>query len=122
MRKIQNILRSQEVEAMKLLCFLSFGSVSIFYVIYDNSVWMDNFYFISDKLQVSILTLFLTYNKNKVVSMTARCLFYVSIVRLIYTIVNSFHYFSENNLKLDCIALFIVASIIFYYEWKLKLL
>lgn len=120
MQKIQNILRSLAVDAMKLLCFLSFSSVLIFYVIYDESQWMDNFYFISDKLQVCILTLFLTLHQNKVVSMVAKCLFYISFVRLCYTIVNAFHYFDEKYLKLDSIALFIVASIILYFEWKSK--
>lgn len=120
MHKIQTILRNQAVNAMKLLCFLSFGSVAVFYIIYDNSLWMDHFYFISDKLQVSILTLFLTLNKNKVVSLIARCLFYISIVRLIYTIVNSFNYFDEEKLKFDCIALFSVSIIISYFEWKSK--
>lgn len=120
MKKIQNILQDLAVDIMKLLCFLSFGSIIVFYVIYDESQWMNDFYFISDKLQVSILTLFLTLNKNKVVSLIAKCLFYISLVRLFYTIVNSFHYFDEKYLKFDSIALFIVALIIFYFEWKSK--
>lgn len=120
MKRKQNILQSQAVNVMKLLCFLSLGSVAVFYLFYDNSVWMDQFYFISDKLQMSILLLFLTMNKNKLVSYIARQLYYISLVRLFYTLAIATGLVSSNSLKFDCIALLFVTLIISIYEWNIK--
>lgn len=105
---------------MKLLCFLSIGSIAIFYTIYDGSIWMNNFYFISDKLQVSILFLFLTLNKNKFISVVSEYLYYISLVRLLYTVIIAIDFVPEEELKYDCIALFLVTTIISIYEWNTR--
>lgn len=116
----QSILTSQAVNVMKLLCFLSIGSIAIFYTIYDGSIWMNNFYFISDKLQVSILFLFLTLNKNKFISVVSEYLYYISLVRLLYTVIIAIDFVPEEELKYDCIALFLVTTIISIYEWNTR--
>jgi hypothetical protein len=105
---------------MKLLCFLSLGSIAVFYIAYDGSEWMNNFYFISDKIQMSILLCFLTLNKDKVVSFIAKYLYYISLIRLFYSLIMSFGVFTEDTLKLDCIALFFVTIIVSLYEWNTK--
>lgn len=105
---------------MKLLCFLSTGSIAIFYIFYDESPWMNHFYFISDKLQMSILLLFLTLHKNKVVSTVSKYLYYISLIRLFFTLSMATGLIKEETLKYDCIALFFTTLIISIYEWNIK--
>lgn len=69
---------------------------------------------------MSILLLFLTLHKNKVVSTVSKYLYYISLIRLFFTLSMATGLIKEETLKYDCIALFFTTLIISIYEWNIK--